>query len=92
MPSVFQNNWAPQAMPMTNFSLPNNFQNFNLQGMGGGQQQQYPPMQQQQYPPMQQQPMMTQQPMQQGVMDSSNMGMAQGQQMQYMGQNNYPPQ
>lgn len=55
MPSVFQTNWAPQQMPATNLTLPNNFQNFSLQGMGGGQQ--YPPQQhqQQQVHPMQQQ-------------------------------------
>lgn len=47
-------------MPATNMSLPNNFANFSLNNMGGGQQ--YPP--QQQYPPNQQ-----------GQMDNSNMGM-----------------
>lgn len=36
MPSIFQNNWSPQVMPMTNMQLPNNFNNFNLNNMGGG--------------------------------------------------------
>ncbi len=36
-------------MPATNFALQNNFNNFNLSSLGGGQQ--YPP---QNYPPMQQ--------------------------------------
>jgi hypothetical protein len=36
MPQVFQNNWSPQVMPMTNLELPNNFANFNLNAMGGG--------------------------------------------------------
>jgi len=41
-------------MPATNMALQNNFNNFNLASLGGGQQyppQQYPP---QQYPPIQQ--------------------------------------
>jgi hypothetical protein len=55
MPNTFQNNWAPKLMPPTNMILPNNFNNFNLNNMGGGGQ--YPPQQQQQmggtYPPQQ---------------------------------------
>jgi hypothetical protein len=42
-------NWTPQVMPATNMALQNNFNNFNLASLGGGQQ--YPP---QQYPPIQQ--------------------------------------
>lgn len=44
MPSLFQSNWTPQVMPTTNMSLQNNFANFSLNNMGGGQQ--YPPQQQ----------------------------------------------
>jgi hypothetical protein len=36
MPQVFQSNWSPKTMPMTNLQLPNNFNNFNLEAMGGG--------------------------------------------------------
>ena len=56
VPSLFTQNWQPQVMPVTNIALQNNFNNFNLASLGGGQQ--YPPMQQ----PMMQQPIM-QQPM-----------------------------
>ena len=41
MPMVFQNNWAPQNMPMSNLALVNNFNNFQLTQM---QEQMYPPM------------------------------------------------
>jgi hypothetical protein len=34
MPSLFNNNWAPKVMPMTNMVLPNNFANFNINAMG----------------------------------------------------------
>ena len=36
MPSVFQNNWAPQIMPQTSLALTNTFANPNLNAMGGG--------------------------------------------------------
>ena len=58
MPNVFQQNWSPQVMPQTDLALTNNFQNYNLNQMGGGyhqQQQGYQPQQQQGYPPQQQQ-------------------------------------
>lgn len=54
MPNVFQQNWAPQQMPMTNMALSNNFANYQLGQMGGGYPQQgYPqqPYPQQGYPP-----------------------------------------
>lgn len=35
-PKVFQNSWSPQMMPMTNMTLNNDFNNFNLNAMGGG--------------------------------------------------------
>lgn len=41
MPSMFQNNWQPQMMPMTNMALQNNFNNFNMASMGMAQN--YPP-------------------------------------------------
>lgn len=34
MPQLFQTNWTPQVMPMTNMVLPNNFANFNMAAMG----------------------------------------------------------
>jgi hypothetical protein len=40
MPNVFQNNWSPKSMPMTNMAVNNNFANFQLNQM---QQQNYPP-------------------------------------------------
>lgn len=46
---VFQNNWAPKLMPMTNMALTNNFNNFQLNQM----QQNYP-QQNQGYPPQNQ--------------------------------------
>ncbi len=33
LPPVFQNNWTPQVMPLTNLVLPNNFNNFNLNNL-----------------------------------------------------------
>lgn len=36
MPSVFQNNWAPKLMPMTNLELANSFVNPNIGAMGNG--------------------------------------------------------
>ena len=54
MPPVFQTNWAPQQMPMTNIALSNDFANFNLNQMQQGYPQQGYPPQQQGYPPQQQ--------------------------------------
>lgn len=50
MPNVFQNNWSPKMMPITNMALTNDFNNFQLNQM---QQQNYPP-QNQGYPPQNQ--------------------------------------
>lgn len=49
MPNVFQNNWNPKAMPLTNLAVTNDFNNFQLNQM-----QQYNPPQNQGYPPAQQ--------------------------------------
>lgn len=35
-PLFQQSSWQPQVMPITNMELPNNFNNFNLNNMGGG--------------------------------------------------------
>lgn len=53
MPNVFQNNWAPKMMPITNLALTNDFNNYQLNQMQ--QQQNYPPQNQQGYPPQNQQ-------------------------------------
>ena len=54
----FTQNWAPQVMPAQTLQVQNNFNNFNLSSLGGGQQyppqQHHPPQQPQQYPPQQQ--------------------------------------
>ena len=60
MPPLFQNNWAPKVMPMTNMVLPNNFGNFNLDAMGAAMAMGPPPPAM--LPPQQQ--MQPQQPMQ----------------------------
>lgn len=59
VPSLFTTNWQPQVMPATNLALQNNFNNFNLANLGGGQQ--YPPSN---YPPQQPQQNFGQQPQQ----------------------------
>lgn len=82
MPPLFQNNWAPKVMPMTNMVLPNNFGNFNLDAMGAAMAMGPPPpamnqpmmnqpqqQMQPQQPPMQPQ----QQPMQPNMGMSANM-------------------
>lgn len=51
MPNVFQNNWTPKMMPITNLALKNDFNNYQLNQMQ--QQQNYPP-QNQGYPPQNQ--------------------------------------
>ncbi len=53
MPALFQNNWAPQAMPTTNMALQNNFANFNLNNLGSNMNMapQYPPQQNFNQPP-----------------------------------------
>ena len=56
MPNIFQNNWHPKAMPMTNLAVTNDFNNFQLNQMQQNyapQNQGYPPGQQG-YPPGQQ--------------------------------------
>lgn len=35
-PMFGQSSWQPQQMPMTNMVLPNDFNNFNINAMGGG--------------------------------------------------------
>jgi len=70
IPQTFTVNWQPQVMPATNFALQNNFNNFNLSSLGGGQQ--YPPMMQQPMQPPMQQPM--QPPMQQPMQNYGNQG------------------
>lgn len=80
VPALFTTNWQPQVMPATNLALQNNFNNFNLASLGGGQQyppaNNYPPQQQPNYPP--QQPRQPNYPPQQ--------------QNQPPQQQNYPPQ
>jgi len=80
VPQQFTQNWTPQVMPPTNLALQNNFNNFNLSSLGGGQQ--YPPQQPQQYPPQQPQQYPPQQNFgQQGGYnghETSGMGMNQG--------------
>ncbi len=49
MPNVFQNNWAPKLMPITNLALTDNFVNAQINNM----QSNYPP-QNQGYPPQNQ--------------------------------------
>ncbi len=88
VPSLFNNNWQPQIMPATNMALQNNFNNFNLSNLGGGQQ--YPPSN---YPQNNQQQNFGQQGQQQNFNQTPNMGQTpgygQGQNMGHQqGQNN----
>ncbi len=53
MPNVFQNNWTPKMMPMTNLALTNDFNNFQLNQMQMPQQGGYPQQQQGGYPQQQ---------------------------------------
>jgi hypothetical protein len=85
MPSMFQTNWQPQMMPMTNMALQNNFNNFNMAAMGMAQS--YPPQNvppPQNYPP--QNNMMNMQPPQnnfnQAPQNNMNMNGQQNQMMQ----------
>lgn len=82
MPNVFQNNWHPKAMPLTNLAVTNDFNNFNLNQM----QQNYPP-QNQGYPPAQQ----NYPPGQQGYPPGQQSQQPPGQQGYPPGQQGYPP-
>jgi len=74
VPSLFTTNWQPQVMPATNLALQNNFNNFNLANLGGGQQ--YPPSN---YPPQQPQQNFGQQPQQNfGQQPQQNYGQTPG--------------
>lgn len=78
MPALFQNNWAPKVMPMTNMVLPNNFGNFNLNAMGAAMAIGPPPPAMNQpmmNQPQQQMPMPPQQQMQMQTPMNPNMGM-----------------
>ncbi len=66
MPQMFQSNWTPQVMPMTNLVLPNTFNNFNLSSL--------PPLPLDDLPPQQSPNPMNVPPQQNSMMNQPLMG------------------